>query len=364
MGNGNRITETGGVKPVTRLTCDVALGLNSNSSPYHRYQFHQASEPFAFDRAQYHNTTAGGVLGVSGKVLFTATQWQELERQKKIYMYIMASVPVPPQLLLPLSTQSNRVGTGLRFSNGSDPEPWRCRRTDGKKWRCAKDVAPDQKYCERHAHKTRSRSRKPVETQSQNIKEHHPSMLPPANQQTSEWYMKNQFQLSVNSPSAGSKKPQVLKQDFKFNHQPNPYLDHNSYCVNTSGSEIDSWSRIGGGDECSLTLSMQSGGNETEFDHESFQMAVGMLRGDPDTCGDGFKPQHQWLNQAAWAGSGSGSSATPGGPLGEALCLGMTSTQNESYSHGYSYSTTTSSSCEGGGGGHGFDFSFGNLHED
>lgn len=50
---------------------------------------------------------ADGVMGVSGKVLFTANQWQELERQTMIYKYIMASIPVPQQLLLTLSTQSN-----------------------------------------------------------------------------------------------------------------------------------------------------------------------------------------------------------------------------------------------------------------
>lgn len=54
----------------------------------------------------------------------------------------------------------------LRFSSRSDPEPWRCRRTDGKKWRCSRNVTHGQKYCERHAHKSRSRSRKPVEIQS------------------------------------------------------------------------------------------------------------------------------------------------------------------------------------------------------
>ncbi|KAI3828742.1 hypothetical protein L1987_02851 [Smallanthus sonchifolius] len=298
--------------------------------------------------------------------VFTATQWQELERQRKIYMYLMASIPIPPQLLLPLSTQSNRVSTGLRFSNGSDPEPWRCRRTDGKKWRCSKDVAPDQKYCERHVHKTRARSRKHVEIQSQNVKQ---------NQQArcGEWFLKNdtspvsqsnnQFQLPVHSPSSGLKKDHVLKQDFKGNNQQNPYLGPNNYGINTSGNDTDAWSRIAGGDECSLSLSVQSGGNEVGFDHESFQMAVGMLRGDRDACGDVINPHHQWLNQASWAGSG-GSGLAPGGPLGEALCLGMTSTQNEPYSHAYSYSTTTSSSCEGGGGGgHGLDFNFVNPHD-
>lgn len=44
-----------------------------------------------------------------------------------------------------------------------DPEPGRCRRTDGKKWRCSRDAVPDQKYCERHINRGRHRSRKPVE---------------------------------------------------------------------------------------------------------------------------------------------------------------------------------------------------------
>lgn len=44
-----------------------------------------------------------------------------------------------------------------------DPEPGRCRRTDGKKWRCSRDVVAGQKYCERHMHRGKNRSRKPVE---------------------------------------------------------------------------------------------------------------------------------------------------------------------------------------------------------
>jgi hypothetical protein len=47
-----------------------------------------------------------------------------------------------------------------------DPEPWRCRRTDGKKWRCSKEAHPDSKYCDRHMHRGRNRSRKPVESKS------------------------------------------------------------------------------------------------------------------------------------------------------------------------------------------------------
>nr|GEW88619.1 WRC-like protein [Tanacetum cinerariifolium] len=44
-----------------------------------------------------------------------------------------------------------------------DTEPGRCRRTDGRKWRCRSAVIPDQKYCLHHMHRGCNRSRKPVE---------------------------------------------------------------------------------------------------------------------------------------------------------------------------------------------------------
>ena len=58
------------------------------------------------------------------------------------------------------------VGYSPMFGKKVDPEPGRCRRTDGKKWRCSKEAHPDSKYCERHMHRGRSRSRKPVESHS------------------------------------------------------------------------------------------------------------------------------------------------------------------------------------------------------
>ncbi|KAL2550833.1 Growth-regulating factor 2 [Forsythia ovata] len=106
---------------------------------------------------------------------FTSDQWKELQRQAMIYKYMMASVPVPPGLLFPIYRNSPAAapdpyaslnGGGifnLKISKNGDPEPGRCKRTDGKKWRCSKDVAPNQKYCERHLHRGRPRSRKPVE---------------------------------------------------------------------------------------------------------------------------------------------------------------------------------------------------------
>ncbi|KAK9143654.1 hypothetical protein Syun_013054 [Stephania yunnanensis] len=58
-------------------------------------------------------------------------------------------------------------GVCFDYKNSMEAEPGRCRRTDGKKWRCSKEVVPDQKYCERHMHRGRNRSRKHVESTSQ-----------------------------------------------------------------------------------------------------------------------------------------------------------------------------------------------------
>lgn len=129
----------------------------------------------------------GGNMGAdSGSFPFTGEQWKELERQAMIYKYIIASLPVPPCLLFPglpanhlsrypdspLSYRAMEVGgspvLNLRLNGRTDPEPGRCKRTDGKKWRCSKDVEPNQKYCDRHINRGRPRSRKPVERQFNN----------------------------------------------------------------------------------------------------------------------------------------------------------------------------------------------------
>ncbi|KAG4931538.1 hypothetical protein AAZX31_17G220100 [Glycine max] len=124
----------------------------------------------------------GALASVRGP--FTPSQWMELEHQALIYKYITANVPVPTHLLIPIRKaldsvgfcnfsagllRPNSLGWGgfhLGFSNNTDPEPGRCRRTDGKKWRCSRDAVVDQKYCERHMNRGRHRSRKPVEGQS------------------------------------------------------------------------------------------------------------------------------------------------------------------------------------------------------
>lgn len=51
----------------------------------------------------------------------------------------------------------------MGFGRKPDPEPGRCRRTDGKKWRCSREAYPDSKYCEKHMHRGRNRARKSID---------------------------------------------------------------------------------------------------------------------------------------------------------------------------------------------------------
>ncbi|GJN23445.1 hypothetical protein PR202_gb11094 [Eleusine coracana subsp. coracana] len=110
---------------------------------------------------------------------FTPSQWIELEHQALIYKYLAANSPIPHNLLIPIRRSlaspyspayfgTSTLGWGsfqLGYSGNADLEPGRCRRTDGKKWRCSRDAVADQKYCERHMNRGRHRSRKHVEGQ-------------------------------------------------------------------------------------------------------------------------------------------------------------------------------------------------------
>ncbi|XP_011028066.1 PREDICTED: growth-regulating factor 4-like isoform X1 [Populus euphratica] len=107
---------------------------------------------------------------------FTVSQWHELEHQVRIFKCLDAGLPVPPNLLVPICKSFQLLSPGFLhpsnlsycsyFGKKIDSEPGRCRRTDGKKWRCSKDAHPDSKYCERHMNRSRNRSRKPVESQT------------------------------------------------------------------------------------------------------------------------------------------------------------------------------------------------------
>ncbi|GAV72785.1 WRC domain-containing protein/QLQ domain-containing protein [Cephalotus follicularis] len=120
------------------------------------------------------------MMSSRSKFPFTASQWQELEHQALIFKYMVSGIPIPADLLFTIkrscldpplasklySRQPPHVGWScLQMGLGRkiDPEPGRCRRTDGKKWRCSKEAYLDSKYCERHMHRGKNRSRKPVE---------------------------------------------------------------------------------------------------------------------------------------------------------------------------------------------------------
>ncbi|KAK6947328.1 Glutamine-Leucine-Glutamine, QLQ [Dillenia turbinata] len=132
---------------------------------------------FLLDQGDMSGGSASGTAETGFRPPFTASQWQELEQQALIYKYLTAGVPVPPELLVPIrksleSTLATKflyhpsVNYYSFYGRKIDPEPGRCRRTDGKKWRCSKDAHPDSKYCERHMHRGRNRSRKLVELQT------------------------------------------------------------------------------------------------------------------------------------------------------------------------------------------------------
>ncbi|KAG7546369.1 Glutamine-Leucine-Glutamine QLQ [Arabidopsis suecica] len=314
---------------------------------------------------------------------FSEAQWQELERQRNIYKYMMASVPVPPELLTPFTKNhpsntnpdvtvavakggSLQLGIASSTSNNSaDLEPWRCKRTDGKKWRCSRNVIPDQKYCERHTHKSRPRSRKHVESSHQSS---HHNDIPTTKNDTSQFartypqfYGQPISQIPVLStlPSAsssydhhrglrwfrkeddaiGTLNPEIqeavqlkvgssreLKRGFDYDlnfRQKEPVVDQSFGTVqgllslNETPQHNQETRRFvveGKQDEAmgsSLTLSMAGGGME-EAEGTS---------------------QHQWVSHEgpSWLYS-----TTPGGPLAEALCLGVSNNPS---------SSTTTSSC-------------------
>ncbi|KAF2324226.1 hypothetical protein GH714_010786 [Hevea brasiliensis] len=151
--------------------------------PYFQLTSSAYNRNTGYNYGSFNSANMHGVLA-EARGPFTPSQWMELEHQALIYKYITANVPIPSNLLIPIRKALDSAGFSnfsggllrpntltwgnfhLGFSNNTDPEPGRCRRTDGKKWRCSRDAVADQKYCERHINRGRHRSRKPVEGQS------------------------------------------------------------------------------------------------------------------------------------------------------------------------------------------------------
>ncbi|KAB2620968.1 growth-regulating factor 8 [Pyrus ussuriensis x Pyrus communis] len=345
-------------------------------------------------------SSTGGMVNANVRVPFTSAQREELERQTMIYKY-MDSSPAPPQLLLPISKFPNckyfcfflvKGSLELGISGSSDPEPWRCKRTDGKKWRCSRDVAFDLKYCERHAHKTRNRSRKPVESQTLNpnlLTTNNNNMRSPTsnffrqsnitNRQSpyssnmvpsaaaaagshvqprslawfmngeapavggsnQEWGQMMQFKLGLKSSSHNYTKPTNTDVDVPRQQTESSLNLHTDYRGEIQGLQIqqtrhfiDAWSTSTSAEReedrvfvspnqklpfSSLTLSM-SGGEGSNEERENTQMGLGVLGEERESVG-GLKSQ--WMNPMSWM-----MGSPPGGPLAEALCLGIAGGSN------------------------------------
>ncbi|KAG0467194.1 hypothetical protein HPP92_018774 [Vanilla planifolia] len=141
----------------------------------------------------YLNLSMQRVVGGASE-LFTHSQRMELEQQVLIYNCIRANAPIPTSLISSFRRSLNLAGfstcptASMRPNSGwwgyfhpsfvgnPDPEPYRCRRTDGKKWRCSRDAVPEQKYCERHLNRGRHRSRKHVEGHAGHAKKTMPNI--------------------------------------------------------------------------------------------------------------------------------------------------------------------------------------------
>ncbi|OIW18990.1 hypothetical protein TanjilG_31048 [Lupinus angustifolius] len=104
--------------------------------------------------------------------IFTEAQRSELYHQVLIFNHFACNLFHNHHHHLVSAFQSYMSGySNQGYDYGSmmmDLEPHRCRRTDGKKWRCSRNVVPNQKYCERHMHRGCNRSRKHVEPSQRN----------------------------------------------------------------------------------------------------------------------------------------------------------------------------------------------------
>lgn len=137
---------------------------------------------------------------------------------------------IPSNVLLISVRHLNAWGFG--DMSMMDPEPGRCRRTDGKKWRCSKSVVPHQKYCERHMHRGSNRSRKLVEASQSESK----SEVNPASKYDRPSNLDPKFLSSTatNNASAAAKTSFALPSTGVNGHVDSPFstLEANPFCTN------------------------------------------------------------------------------------------------------------------------------------
>ncbi|KAE8098502.1 hypothetical protein FH972_016559 [Carpinus fangiana] len=297
---------------------------------------------------------------------FNLAQWQELELQALIFRYMLAGAAVPPELLQPIKKsllhappyflhhpiqhfphyQPALLQSGFWGRAAMDPEPGRCRRTDGKKWRCSRDVVPGQKYCERHVHRGRNRSRKPVEIPTPittsttaaggggTLKAANPSAAPPLATMAGGTH----FSLSGPSPSVDLLHLSQSSLGFKTENKGLFEAQNEASADGKSDGHIlrhffDDWPRS------SLQESDNTGSNASPM-NSSTCLSISMLENSPSdvslklSTGNGDEPGSRDSNaepgqpQLNWAaGWATNQVASMGGPLAEAL---RSSTSNSS----------------------------------
>lgn len=272
----------------------------------------------------YHYGSNSITMGVRGP--FTPSQWVELEHQALIYKYMTANLAIPSNLIIPIKKAMDSAGLSsfsgwgsvhLGFpSANNDPEPGRCRRTDGKKWRCSKDAVADQKYCERHMNRGRHRSRKPVEGRSGNaaaaaaVRLTHQVAASSSSSSSSSPAGATPVAVALTKENPNPFSPSASPRDFGFvSSEP----QHPLRCF------MDDWPKT---NDCSA-VSWPGMGLQSESDRAT-KMTLSPLRlsreVDPIQMGLGLGNPTNVINEPNW-GSNSKlwEASSVGGPLGEAL---------------------------------------------
>ncbi|KAL8505051.1 hypothetical protein ACS0TY_016309 [Phlomoides rotata] len=289
---------------------------------------------------------------------FSISQWQELELQALIFRHMISGADVPPELLHLVKKsvinspyyqyfphfQPSLLQSGYWGRAAMDPEPGRCRRTDGKKWRCARDVVAGQKYCERHMHRGKNRSRKPVETPTSTTSPY--GSAAPGEPRNTHHSIARQavavgggggsphFTLSVPSHSTDllhlNSRPPGSNIDSK-----GPFEAKNDGPGRTTRHFFDDWPKPfpetdnGANSVASSTnLSISTPGNPVS----DFSLKLGTGNGDEGSTHDGsserVKPMSNW--ETMW---GANLVHPMGGPLAEALRSSMSTSSPTSVLH-------------------------------
>uniref|UniRef100_A0A1J3DRE3 Growth-regulating factor n=1 Tax=Noccaea caerulescens TaxID=107243 RepID=A0A1J3DRE3_NOCCA len=299
---------------------------------------------------------------------FSYAQWQELELQALIYRYMLAGASVPQELLLPIK-KSLFHQSPLHFLHhplqhnfphhqpswywgrgAMDPEPGRCKRTDGKKWRCSRDVVGGHKYCDRHIHRGRNRSRKPVETAATTAAS---SFV--LGEELGGHRQNNNLYFSSGSSHSSSQHLHLnshqscsseMKQESNNNNNNNkrPYEGQSGFSSNVRSDDghilrhfFDDWPRSSdstsspmSSSTCHLSISMP--GNTSS--DVSLKLSTGNEEENMRNNNENEREQQQ--QNMNWWSSGGGNHHNMGGPLAEALRSASSTTSSVLHQMGIS----------------------------